>query len=91
MKIIATTCFGLALTVSAFALAGTPASAFEAATIAVIAPDDVIKNRSEYREHENRELRERAKLKATERGNRCELGDRGHEFRECIERHGCGE
>jgi hypothetical protein len=66
MHMIATACFGFALAISAFALAGTPASAFEAAAIAVTARDDVIKNRSEYREHENRELRERAELEASD-------------------------
>jgi hypothetical protein len=99
MKMIATACFGPALAISAFALAGTPASAFEAAAIAVTAPNDVIKDRSEYREHENRELRERAERKASEGGKRCEHarhecrerhGDRGHGFRECVEGRGCG-
>lgn len=94
MKMIATACFGLALAISAFALAGTPASAFEAAVIAVTTPNDVIKDRSEYREHENRELRERAERKASERGKRCEHaqhhGNSGHEFRESVEMRGCG-
>ncbi len=100
MKMIKTARFGFALAISAFALAGSPASAFEAAAIPVTAPDDVVKNRSEYRVHENRELRERAELNASERGKGCELarhecrehhGDRGHEFRECVEGRGCGE
>ena len=73
MKMIATACFGLALAISAFALAGTSASAFEAAAIAVTAPNDVIKDRNEYREHENRELRERAERKASEGGKRWNM------------------
>ena len=73
MKMITTACFGFALAISALPLAGAPASAFEAAAIAVTTPNDVIKDRSEYREHENRELRERAERKASERGKAANM------------------
>ena len=100
MKIIMSACFGFALTVSAFALGGAPASAFQAGAIAVTAPNGAIKvqdrDRRDYIEdREREERRERRQREARERSERCEhvrrecREDRGREFRQCVERRGC--
>jgi len=102
MRAITSACIGFALAASAFALAGAPASAFQAGTIAVTAPHSAIKvqdrDRRDYIEDREREERRvRRQREARERSQRCEQfrrdcredRGRGHEFRECVERRGC--
>lgn len=102
MRMIIASCFGFILAAAALALPGARASAFEMPTVTVTLPNNVIKvdeDRREYREREERrdEHREREEREAREHHERCEHlrhechehhGD-GHEFRECVERHGC--
>jgi hypothetical protein len=77
MRTITSACFGFALTVSAFALAGTPVSAVEASAIPPAVSSNVMK--ADWSGH-CRRWRIRC-------GERYPAG--GWRFRRCLAIHGC--
>jgi hypothetical protein len=100
MKLVLSAGFGFALALSAFALSGSPAQAFEAPSVMAASPNGLVRVDDDWRErHEEREREERREREAREHREHCEhvrheCGERHgwerHEFHECVERQGCG-